>query len=119
MSKYDSTFWRDFLVHNTLSLEKLENVKSTCDIMIRDYIKLERSNNFSYRILLPRNEENNNKLAKKLGLSLQLEFLSQLRKRKIKSYMREIKYVHDSKHFGWLLINFDLYQKMNISHSIY
>ena len=53
MSKYDSTFWRDFLVHNTLSLEKLENVKSTCDIMIRDYIKLERSNNFSYRIILP------------------------------------------------------------------
>ena len=119
MSKSESTFWRDFLVHNTLSLEKLENVKATCDIMIRDYIKLERSNNFSYRILLPRNEENNNKLAKKLGLSLQLEFLSQLRKRKIKSYMREIKYVHDSKHFGWLLINSDLYQKMNISHSIY
>ncbi|HET9806873.1 MAG TPA: hypothetical protein VFP49_08190 [Nitrososphaeraceae archaeon] len=114
----DSIFWRDLPVHNTLLLEKLENVKSACDIMIRDYVKLEKSNNFSYRILLPRNEENS-KLAKKIGLSLQLEFLSQLRKRKIKSYMREIKYIHDSKHFGWLLINSDLYQKMDMPHSIY
>ena len=114
-----STFWRDLPVHKTLLLEKLENVKSTCDIMILDYLKLEKSNNFSYRILLPRNEENN-KLAKEIGLSLQLEFLSQLRKRKIKTHIREIKYVHDSKHFGWLLINSDLYQKMNIQHhSIY
>jgi hypothetical protein len=114
----DSIFWRDLPVHKTLLLEKLENVKSACDIMIRDYVKLEKSNNFSYRILLPRNEENS-KLAKKIGLSLQLEFLSQLRKRKIKSYMREIKYIHDSKHFGWLLINSDLYQKMDMPHSIY
>ena len=114
----NSTFWRDLPVHNTLLLEKLENVKSICDIMIHDYVKLEKSNNFSYRILLPRNEDNN-KLAKKIGLSLQLEFLSQLRKRKIKSFMREIKYVHDSKHFGWLLINSDLYQKINTHHSIY
>lgn len=105
-------------MYNTISLEKLEDVKCICDTMIRDYIKLEKSNAFSYRILLPRNEENN-KLAKKIGLSLQLEFLSQLRKRKIKSHMREIKYVHDSKHFGWLFINSDLYQKMNLSHSIY
>ena len=114
----NSTFWRDLPVHKTLLLEKLENVKSICDIMIQDYVKLEKSNNFSYRILLPRNEDNN-KLAKKIGLSLQLEFLSQLRKRKIKSFMREIKYVHDSKHFGWLLINSDLYQKINTHHSIY
>ncbi len=114
----DSTFWRDLPVHKTLLLEKLENVKSACDIIIRDYVKLEKSNNFSYRILLPRNEENS-KLAKKIGLGLQLEFLSQLRKRKIKSFMREIKYVHDSKHFGWLLINSDLYQKMDMPHSIY
>ena len=72
-----SVFWRDLPVHKTLLLEKLENVKSTCDIMVRDYVKLEKSNNFSYRILLPRNDENN-KLAKKIGLSLQLEFLNQL-----------------------------------------
>lgn len=114
---YTSIFWRDLPVHKTLLLEKLENVKSTCDTMIHDYVKLEKSNNFSYRILLPRNDENN-RLAKKIGLSLQLEFLSQLRKRKIKTYLKEIKYIHDSNHFGWLLINSDLYHKMNISHSI-
>lgn len=104
-------------MYNTISLQKLEDVKCTCDTMIRDYIKLEKSNAFSYRILLPRNEENN-KLAKKIGLSLQLEFLSQLRKKKLKIYMKEIKYIHDSKHFGWLLINSDLYNKLNVHHSI-
>jgi hypothetical protein len=113
----NSTFWRDLPVHKTLLLEKLENVKSTSDTMVRDYIKLEKSNTFSYRILLPRNDENN-KLTKKIGLSLQLEFLSQLRKKKLKIYMKEIKYIHDSKHFGWLLINSDLYNKLNVHHSI-
>jgi hypothetical protein len=72
--------------------------------MILDYMKLVQTNDFSYRILLPRNEENN-KLAKTIGLSLQLEFTSQLRQRKIKTRMREIRYIHDTKHFGWIIIN--------------
>jgi hypothetical protein len=32
--------------------------------------------------------------------------------------MKEIKYIHDSKHFGWLLINYDLYNKLNVHYSI-
>ena len=111
------TIWKNLPVYNTLLIETLENVKSTCDIIMQDFLKLEKSNNFSYRILLPRNNENN-KLAKQIGLSIQLELLSQLRKRKIKIYMKEIKYVHDQEHFGWLLINSDLYQKMNLPKSI-
>ena len=111
-----SVFWRDLPVHKTLLLEKIENVKSTCDTMIRDYVKLEKSNNFSYRILLPRNDENN-KLAKKIGLSLQIEFLNQLRKRKIKIYMKEFKYIHDQNHFGWLLMHSDLFHKIDLPHS--
>ena len=96
------SFWRDLPVHKTLLLEKLEQVQSVCDSMILDYISLEQKNDFSYRILLPRNEENN-KLAQKLGLSLQLEFTSQLRKRKLKTKMKEIRYIHDTKHFGWII----------------
>lgn len=96
------SFWRDLPVHKTFLLEKLEQVQSVCDSMILDYISLEQTNDFSYRILLPRNKENN-KLAKKLGLSLQLEFTSQLRKRKLKTKMKEIRYIHDTKHFGWII----------------
>lgn len=96
------SFWRDLPVHKTLLLEKLEQVQSVCDSMILDYISLEQTNDFSYRILLPRNKENN-KLAKKLGLSLQLEFTFQLRKRKLKTKMKEIRYIHDTKHFGWII----------------
>lgn len=96
------SFWRDLPVHKTLLLEKLEQVQSVCDSMILDYISLEQTNDFSYRILLPRNKENK-KLAKKLGLSLQLEFTSQLRKRKLKTKMKEIRYIHDTKHFGWII----------------
>lgn len=100
------SFWRDLPVHKTLLLEKLEQVQSVCDSMILDYISLEQTNDFSYRILLPRNKENN-KLAQKLGLSLQLEFTSQLRKRKLKTKMKEIRYIHDTKHFGWIITKGD------------
>jgi hypothetical protein len=105
------SFWRDLPVHKTLFLEKIEQVRSVCDDMIRDYIKLEPTNDFSYRILLPRlnnnNNNNNNKLAKKIGLSLQLEFTSQLRKRKLKIKMKEIRYIHDTTHFGWIITTRD------------
>ena len=100
------SFWRDLPVHKTLLLEKLEQVQSVCHSMILDYISLEQTNDFSYRILLPRNKENN-KLAKKLGLTLQLEFTSQLRKRKLKTKMKEIRYIHDTKHFGWIITKGD------------
>lgn len=101
------SFWRDLPVHKTLFLEKIEQVRSVCDVMIHDYIKLEPTNDFSYRILLPRLNNNNNKLAKKIGLSLQLEFTSQLRKRKLKIKMKEIRYIHDTTHFGWIITTRD------------
>lgn len=101
------SFWRDLPVHKTLFLEKIEQVRSVCDVMIRDYIKLEPTNDFSYRILLPRLNNNNSKLAKKIGLSLQLEFTSQLRKRKLKIKMKEIRYIHDTTHFGWIITTRD------------
>ncbi len=104
------SFWRDLPVHKTLFLEKIEQVRSVCDVMISDYIKLEPTNDFSYRILLPRmnnNNDNDNKLAKKIGLSLQLEFTSQLRKRKLKIKMKEIRYIHDTTHFGWIITTRD------------
>ena len=100
------SFWRDLPVHKTLFVEELEQVKSVCDSMILDYMRLEPTNDFSYRILLPRKQENN-KLAKKIGLSLQLEFTSQLRKRKLKIKMKEIRYIHDTKHFGWIITTRD------------
>jgi len=100
------SFWRDLPVHKTLILEKLEQVRPVCDSMILDYMSLESTNNFSYRILLPRVKDNN-KLAKKLGLSLQLEFSSQLRKHKIKIKMKDIRYIHDTTHFGWIITNHD------------
>lgn len=101
------SFWRDLPVHKTLFLEKIEQVRSVCDGMIRDYLKLEPTNDFTYRILLPRLKNNNNKLAKKIGLSLQLEFTSQLRKRKLKIKMKEIRYIHDTTHFGWIITTRD------------
>ena len=100
------SFWRDLPVHKTLILEKLEQVRPVCDSMILDYMSLESTNNFSYRILLPRVKDNN-KLAKELGLSLQLEFTSQLRKRKLKIKMKEIRYIHDTTHFGWIITTRD------------
>ena len=43
--------------------------------------------------------------AKKLGLTIQAELLLVLKKNKLKSNVREIRYIHDKDHYGWVLAN--------------
>jgi hypothetical protein len=47
--------------------------------MVEAYVHLSQSGNFSYRILLPKGEKLTSK-AKKLGLTIQAEFLLALKK---------------------------------------
>lgn len=100
-------FYKNLVVHKTIEVSNTQRIDKIANDMVEDYIALRESNEFSYRILLPRNEKERNS-AKNIGLNIQLEFLSQLKKKKINVKLREIKYIHDSNHYGWLLLSSDL-----------
>ncbi|MDX1372486.1 MAG: hypothetical protein R3321_08440 [Nitrososphaeraceae archaeon] len=99
-------FYKNLIVHKTIEISDKQKIVKVSKDMVEDYIALSGSNKFSYRILLPR-QEKDIKFAKNLGLGIQLEFLSELKKKKIRVKLREIKYIHDSGHFGWLLLDSD------------
>jgi hypothetical protein len=103
-------FYTTFPVIDTIDLSTTSTVKEAADRMVDDYVAHQRLEKFSYRILLPR-DPNSNKKAKSIGLALQGEFLLALRKRKIVPNIREVRYIHDEHHYGWLLANPKVYEQ--------
>ncbi|MGD1836351.1 MAG: hypothetical protein ACPKQO_11590 [Nitrososphaeraceae archaeon] len=108
-----SEYYSNFPTNKTLKVDEFKDISKNVENMIDNYIK-NKDGNFSCRILLPRNENNNNK-AKKIGLNIQVEFLTGLRRRKINTRLREIKYIHDDEHFGWILLSKTEYEKVEQS----
>lgn len=88
-----------------------EGIPDLIDDMLEVYSKSYANNNFSFRILMPRSKDskNVNNLTKKLGLQIQHDFLIGMRKYKLKPRVRELRYIHDENHFGWLLIDPSIY----------
>jgi hypothetical protein len=78
--------------------------------MVEAYLTQQPLGKFSFRILLPRDPKSTKK-AKTIGLTFQGEFLLGLRKRKIVPNVREVRYVHDEDHYGWLLANPEVYDQ--------
>jgi hypothetical protein len=78
--------------------------------MVEAYLTQQPLGKFSFRILLPRDPKSTKK-AKNLGLALQGEFLLGLRKRKLMPNVREVRYMHDQHHYGWLLANPEVYEQ--------
>ena len=96
-SKYVS-----FPVTETIDLHELSEIRGAVDRMVESYAFHAKAESFSYRILLPRGEKLTGR-AKRLGISLQGEFLLALRRKKISPKVRELRYLHDETHYGWLL----------------
>jgi hypothetical protein len=46
-----------------------------------------------------------------IGLAFQGEFLLGLRKRHVVPNVREVRYIHDEHHYGWLLANPEVYEQ--------
>ncbi len=88
-----------------------EGIPNLIDDMLEVYSKSYTDHNFSFRILLPRSKDsqNINNSTKKLGLQIQHDFLIGMRKCKLKPQVRELRYIHDENHFGWLLIDPSIY----------
>jgi hypothetical protein len=99
--------YRTFDVINTFE------VKSNSDIVtivvtivdyLSDFLSTNASRNgCSFRILLPRSKESLS-LPRKWGAFLRSELILALKRRHIKVRLREVRYVHDEFHYGWLLI---------------
>jgi hypothetical protein len=99
-----------FPVIETIDLSSASEVREAADRMVEAYLKEQTLRRFSFRILLPR-DPNSTKRAKTIGLSFQGEFLLGLRKRRVVPNVREVRYIHDDLHYGWLLADPEVYEQ--------
>ncbi len=99
-----------FPVIETIELSSTSKIRDVADRMVEAYLAQQPLGTFSFRILLPRDPKSTKK-AKTIGLAFQGEFLLGLRKRKIVPNVREVRYIHDEHHYGWLLANPEVYEQ--------
>jgi hypothetical protein len=99
-----------FPVNETIDLSETSTIRQAVDRMVKAYLVQEPLGKFSYRILLPRDQKSTRK-AKMIGLAFQGEFLLGLRKRNVVPNVREVRYIHDEHHYGWLLANPQVYEQ--------
>jgi len=99
-----------FPVIETIDLRDASDIRRAVDKMIDSYASQELNGKFSYRILLPRDPKSAAK-AKRIGLAFQGEFILGLRKRNILPKVREVRYVYDKDHYGWLLASPEVYEQ--------
>lgn len=102
------TNYVNFPVIETIELREASDIRRAVDRMAETYVT--QSQNFSYRILLPRDQKFTAK-AKKMGLAFQGEFVLGLRKRNVVPRVREVRYLHDKSHYGWLLASPEVYEQ--------
>jgi hypothetical protein len=94
-------------------MNEKSNLRELVDEFVNAYILLSPTKNFSYRILIPRHNGSSNFRAKKLGLTIQGEILLTMRRCNLKPSIREIRYLHDSDHYGWLFVSPELMHKIS------
>jgi hypothetical protein len=93
----------------TIDIREASDIRRAVDRMVEEYMR-DSQGRFSYRILLPRDPKSSAK-AKRIGLAFQGEFVLALRKRNVIPRVREVRYMHDESHYGWLLANADVYER--------
>jgi uncharacterized protein YgfB (UPF0149 family) len=103
-----------FKASNTEEIDDFKEIPKLVEKMVTSYSRSYTDHNFSFRILLPRSKDSQriNTQTKKLGLQIQNEFLLGIRKFKLKPNIRELRYIHDEDHFGWLLVDPSIYEAL-------
>jgi len=99
-----------FPVLDTIDVKQASDIRQSVDKIIESYVTQVSERTFSYRILLPRDQKSTAK-AKRIGFAFQGEFILGLRKRNIVPRIREVRYVHDESHYGWLLASPEAYER--------
>jgi hypothetical protein len=102
--------YASFPVHETIELREVSDIRRAVDKMADAYARQSSTGEFSYRILLPRGEKLTAK-AKKMGLAFQGEFVLAIRKKNLVPAVREVRYLHDESHYGWLLASPQVFDK--------
>lgn len=105
-----SSHYAKFPVLETIDIKEASDIRRAVDRMVEAYVAQESQDRFSYRILLPRDQKSTAK-AKRMGLAFQGEFVFGLRKRNVVPRVREVRYVHDESHYGWLLASPEAYDR--------
>lgn len=91
-----------FPVHETIDIREIADIRNAVDRLVEAYTQQSTDASFSYRILLPRGEKLTG-MSKRIGISFQGEFVLGLRRMNLVPRVREIRYLHDEAHYGWLL----------------
>jgi hypothetical protein len=99
-----------FPVIETIDLSGTSTIRQAVDRMVEAYLAQDPMGKFSYRILLPRDQKSTRN-AKTIGLAFQGEFILGLRRRNVVPNLREVRYVHDEHHYGWLLANPQVFEQ--------
>lgn len=100
--------YASFPVQETFDLKEIAEIRLAADRMADAYEK--SAEEFSFRILLPRSEKSTSR-AMKLGMTMQGEFVLTLRKRNIVPMVKELRYVHDESHYGWILASSKMFDR--------
>jgi hypothetical protein len=104
------SFYADFPVLETIEIKEISDIPEAIKKMVQSYAIKNEALEFSYRLLLPRGEELATQ-AKRIGMNARSGFLMSLRRKKLKPNLREIRYVHDEDHYGWLLSDPTVYDR--------
>jgi len=104
------SYYTKFPVLETIDIRDVSDIRRAVDRMVEAFVAQESPDRFSYRILLPRDQKSTAR-AKRMGLAFQGEFVLGLRKRNVVPRLREVRYVHDDIHYGWLLASPEAYDR--------
>jgi len=99
-----------FPVIETIDLSGTSTIRQAVDRMVEAYLAQDTVGKFSYRILLPRDQKSTRN-AKTIGLAFQGEFILGLRRRNVVPNVREVRYIHDEHHYGWILADPQVYEQ--------
>lgn len=103
----DAKTLKSFRTDFTVKVNSFEEVPSISKKILDHYVKCYSNHNFTFRILLPRTADSQEVYSnsKKMGMYLQNELLSSIRKAKLKANIKEFRYVHDINYYGWILFD--------------
>jgi hypothetical protein len=106
-------YYRTLKVSKTFQVISVHDI-STIVTQLANYIEKNSSmDDLSVRILLPR-EAGSGSHAQKWGLSLRSGLILALKRKKIRPSLREVRYVHDDSHYGWILIDPRLFDNLRV-----
>ena len=100
----------NFPVDLTYKISDVTQIRPMINEIIEHY-KKSQSEEFGFRILLPRHLKSNSDV-KRLGAIIQTELMLSLKKNKLIINLRDLRYIHDDDNYGWLLLNPKMAEKL-------